>query len=56
MKINLNSTCIQLKYCLVSTLSTRPSLYYGLRRMAGAMDNLCVNDETELVIEGHLEK
>ena len=53
MKPNLNSTFTQLKYRLVTTLSTRPFLYYMLRRITGTMDSLCVNDETELVIEGY---
>jgi hypothetical protein len=33
--------------------STRPRLYYGLRRATGALDQLCVGPDTELVIEGY---
>ncbi len=37
----------------VTALSTRPRLYYGVRRLTGTYDQLCVCPATELVIEGY---
>jgi hypothetical protein len=36
----------------VTWLSTRPALYYGIRRTIRRRDDLCVSQSTELVIEG----
>ena len=36
----------------VTWLSTRPALYYGIRRALRQTDGLCVSRSTELVIEG----
>lgn len=36
----------------VTWLSTRPALYYGIRRAIHRSDSLCVNRSTQLVIEG----
>jgi len=36
----------------VTALSTRPSLYYCVRQAIGTYDDLCIRQETELVIEG----
>lgn len=47
-----NHTIARLRYRLTTFASTRPSLYYGIRRMTNRYDDLCVNDQTELVIEG----
>ena len=37
----------------VTALSTRPRLYYGMRRLTGTYDHLCIRPDTELVIEGY---
>lgn len=37
----------------VTSLSTRPALYYGVRAITGSMDGLCIRRDTELVIEGY---
>lgn len=40
-------------YSGVTWLSTRPVPYYGLRKLLGKHDHLCVAPKTELVIEGY---
>lgn len=42
----------RIRYRTVTFASTRPGLYYGLRRLSGMLDPGCVGRETELVIEG----
>lgn len=37
----------------VTFASTRPTLYYGLRRATGTFDELCITSDTDLVIEGY---
>jgi hypothetical protein len=37
----------------VTFASTRPALYFGLRRATGTLDALCIAPDTELVIEGY---
>lgn len=41
------------RYRVTTLVSTRPALYYGIRRISGKLDGLCVNSDTELVIEGY---
>lgn len=41
-----------LRFNSVVWLSTKPSLYYGIRRVAGLHDHLCIRRDTALVIEG----
>ncbi len=50
--VGQDHTMARLRYRLTTFASTRPSLYYGLRRVTNHYDDLCVNDQTELVIEG----
>lgn len=52
-KKDVNAMLSRIKFHLATTISTHPSLYYGLRQMTGTMDHLCVRDDTELVIEGY---
>ena len=40
------------RFRAVTYLSTRPALYYGMRRITGRFDGQCVRPETEIVIEG----
>lgn len=42
----------RIRYRAVTFASTRPPLYFGLRKLAGLLDSGCVGPETELVIEG----
>ncbi|TCP39296.1 hypothetical protein [Rhodovulum marinum] len=42
-----------LKYRATIWVSTRPTLYYGLRRLTGRFDKLCVTKNTDIVIEGY---
>lgn len=37
----------------VNFTSTRPTLYYGLRRAAGRLDQRCIATDTDIVIEGY---
>lgn len=37
----------------VTYVSTRPTLYYGLRRMTGSLDPQCIRGDTDIVIEGY---
>jgi hypothetical protein len=53
MTVDFNSILRRSKFHLVTLVSTRPALYYGLRQISGTMDHLCVRDDTELVIEGY---
>jgi PAS domain-containing protein len=43
----------RLAHRAVAGLSTRPVLYYGVRRLTGTYDHLCIRPDTELVIEGY---
>lgn len=40
------------RFRAVTWLSTRPRLYYGVRRLSGRTDPLCIRPDTKLVIEG----
>lgn len=42
-----------LKTDLLRSISTRPSLYYGMRRLTGRFDSRCITRNTDLVIEGY---
>lgn len=42
----------RIRYSIVTHVSTRPRLYYGVRAVLGRYDHLCVNLNTELVVEG----
>ena len=53
MTVDLDSMLRRTKFHLVTTISARPSLYYGLRKMTGTMDHLCIDEYTEIVIEGY---
>lgn len=53
MTVDPSSMLRRMKFHLVTTISASPPLYYGLRKMTGTIDHLCVNDDTELVIEGY---
>lgn len=41
------------RFRAVTYLSTRPRLYYGIRRLSGRTDPLCIRRDTALVIEGY---
>ncbi|MFQ3612598.1 MAG: hypothetical protein SNJ68_02640 [Cyanobacteriota bacterium] len=43
----------RVSYPVVTFASTRPALYYGIRKLTGKLDHLCINTDTELVIEGY---
>lgn len=53
MKPALNTLLLQSRYRLVTFISTRPKLYYGVRHISGTLDHLCISRDTELVIEGY---
>ena len=53
MTVDLDSMLMRMRLRLVMAISTHPSLYYGLRKMTGTMDHLCINEDTEIVIEGY---
>lgn len=40
------------RYRLVTWASCRPRVYFGARRMIGALDDLCIRRDTDIVIEG----
>lgn len=40
------------RYGAVTFVSTKPALYYGIRRASGRLDELCVTPQTDIVIEG----
>jgi|GEM_PF-1755712 len=37
---------------VLTAVSARPALYFGLRRLTGSLDRLCVTRKTDIVIEG----
>ena len=41
------------RYRAIMFTSTRPALYYGLRRISGKLDSRCIAADTDLVIEGY---
>lgn len=41
------------RYNFVTFVSTRPRLYYGIRRLSSRTDPLCIGRDTEIVIEGY---
>lgn len=52
MRLALDTIAVRTRYRAVTFLSTRPAFYYGVRKLTGTMDQLCVSPDTELVIEG----
>ena len=43
----------RVRFRAVTWASTRPGLYYGLRRLTRQTDHLCVRRDTDIVIEGY---
>lgn len=41
------------RFRAVTYLSTRPTLYYSLRRLTGQTDSLCIRRDSAIVIEGY---
>lgn len=41
------------RFRIVTYMSTRPRLYYGVRRLSGRLDPLCIRPDTDIVIEGY---
>lgn len=42
----------RIRYGAVTFASTKPALYYAIRRVSGRFDDLCVTPQTDIVIEG----
>jgi len=53
VKLAIDNFVLSTRYRAVTFASTRPALYYGLRDMTGPRDALCIQPDTELVIEGY---
>jgi hypothetical protein len=53
MTHKINSLLRRAKFRIVTIISIYPLIYYGLRRITGNLDRLCVKENTDLVIEGY---
>ena len=51
--MNLQRAGYRMTQHVVNAVSAQPTLYYGLRKLTGTMDDLCIRRDTELVIEGY---
>ena len=48
----LDQQVYRARYRFVTWASCRPRVYYGIRKMSGNYDDLCVRQDTDIVIEG----
>lgn len=53
MRLALDTFAMRTRYRAITFLSTHPAFYYGVRKLTGTLDQLCVSPDTELVIEGY---